>query len=101
MKESVLHNYSVDSHPKMNRLWAAVILGSLTAFGPLSVDMYLPGLPDLAAGFNTQASSAQFTLTSFLIGMAVGQLVVGPMSDSRGRKGPLMAGLVIFAISSL
>ncbi|GIN89962.1 Bcr/CflA family drug resistance efflux transporter [Siminovitchia terrae] len=101
MKGSVLHNYSVASQPKMNRIWAAVILGSLTAFGPLSVDMYLPGLPDLAAGFNTQASSAQLTLTSFLIGMAVGQLVVGPMSDARGRKGPLVVGLVIFAISSL
>lgn len=101
MKGSALHSYSATSQPKMNRLWAAVILGSLTAFGPLSVDMYLPGLPDLAAGFQAQASSAQLTLTAFLIGMAAGQLVVGPMSDAKGRKGPLLAGLVIFAISSL
>ncbi len=101
MKGSALHHYSVVSHPKMNRLWAAVILGSLTAFGPLSVDMYLPGLPDLAAGFQTNASSAQLTLTAFLLGMAAGQLIVGPLSDARGRKKPLVAGLVVFTIVSL
>lgn len=101
MKGSALYKHSVVQHPKFNRIWAAVILGSLTAFGPLSVDMYLPALPELADGFQASTSLSQLSLTAFLIGMAAGQLVVGPLSDARGRKKPLIVGLSIFAISSL
>lgn len=101
MKGSVLHKYSAVTRPKINRIWAALILGSLTAFGPLAVDMYLPALPELATDFQAQASLAQLSLTAFLIGMAAGQLVVGPLSDAQGRKKPLLAGLAIFAIASL
>ncbi|VEF48583.1 Bcr/CflA subfamily drug resistance transporter [Bacillus freudenreichii] len=101
MKGSALHKYSAVTYPKINRLWAALILGSLTAFGPLAVDMYLPALPKLAIDFRAQTSLAQLSLTAFLIGMAVGQLIMGPLSDARGRKKPLMAGLAIFAIASL
>ncbi|NUR59180.1 MAG: multidrug effflux MFS transporter [Catenulispora sp.] len=78
-----------------------LILGALSMFGPLSLDMYLPALPDLAHSFHTPQSNVQLTLTSCLIGLAVGQLVAGPMSDAWGRKKPLVIGLGAYAITSL
>ncbi|WP_245797931.1 multidrug effflux MFS transporter [Domibacillus mangrovi] len=79
----------------------ALLLGSLSAFGPLSIDMYLPSLPILANDLQTTASMAQLSLTAFLIGLAAGQLVMGPLSDVQGRRKPLLAGLVVFAIASM
>ncbi|KZR57146.1 multidrug effflux MFS transporter [Pseudobacillus badius] len=84
-----------------NRLWMIVLLGSLSAFGPLSVDMYLPALPILANDLHASASVAQLSLTAFLIGLAAGQIVAGPLSDANGRRKPLMAGLVIFTAASV
>ena len=84
-----------------NRLRTAIILGSLSAFGPLSIDMYLPALPILAKDLHTSASLAQFSLTACLLGLALGQLVSGSQSDIRGRRIPLLIGLVCFAFSSL
>ncbi|KZN98571.1 multidrug effflux MFS transporter [Pseudobacillus badius] len=84
-----------------NRLWMIVLLGSLSAFGPLSVDMYLPALPILANDLHASASVAQLSLTAFLIGLAAGQVVAGPLSDANGRRKPLMAGLVIFTAASV
>jgi DHA1 family bicyclomycin/chloramphenicol resistance-like MFS transporter len=78
-----------------------LILGSLSAFGPLSLDMYLPGLPALARDLATGAAQAQLTLTGCMVGLAVGQLVVGSISDSRGRRLPLLLGLVAYAVTSL
>lgn len=80
---------------------SALILGSLSAFGPLCLDMYLPALPNLANELNTSASMAQLSLTACLLGLALGQLVAGPLSDVRGRKTPLIVALIIYAISSL
>lgn len=79
----------------------AIILGSLSAFGPLSLDMYLPALPKLAEDLNTTASVAQLTLTACLLGLALGQLVAGPLSDVLGRRKPLIFSLIMYAISSL
>lgn len=79
----------------------AIILGSLSAFGPLSLDMYLPALPKLAEDLNTTASVAQLTLTACLLGLALGQLVAGPLSDVLGRRKPLIFSLILYAISSL
>lgn len=84
-----------------NRLWMVLLLGSLAAFGPLSIDMYLPALPILANDLNASASISQLSLTAFLIGLAAGQIVAGPLSDTKGRRGPLMAGLSIFAAASI
>ncbi|NUR30482.1 MAG: multidrug effflux MFS transporter [Catenulispora sp.] len=70
-------------------------------FGPLSLDMYLPALPDLAHSFHTSASNVQLTLTACMIGLAVGQLVAGPMSDAWGRKKPLVIGLIAYAVTSV
>lgn len=84
-----------------NRLFMALLLGSLSAFGPLSIDMYLPSLPILANDFGTTVSIAQLSLTACLLGLALGQLIMGPLSDIYGRRKPLMIGLVIFTIASV
>lgn len=86
---------------RKKRLQFALILGSLSAFGPLSVDMYLPALPKLSESLGSTASLTQLSLTAFLLGLALGQLVAGPLSDIKGRKGPLIVSLVIYSIASL
>jgi DHA1 family bicyclomycin/chloramphenicol resistance-like MFS transporter len=77
-----------------------VILGALAAFGPLSTDAYLPGLPQLTRDFGAPAWAAQLTLTASMLGIAFGQLIAGPSSDSLGRRRPLLAGLVGYAVAS-
>lgn len=77
-----------------------VALGALTAFGPLSLDMYLPGLPELARDLGTSAATAQLTLTACMVGLAAGQLLAGPLSDARGRRRPLLIGLALYALVS-
>ncbi|MFD1705724.1 multidrug effflux MFS transporter [Siminovitchia sediminis] len=101
MKNVAYPQHSMDPAPKIHRMRAAVLLGSLTAFGPLSIDMYLPALPELASGYGASASLSQLSITSFLIGMAAGQIIMGPMSDTLGRKKPLLAGLIVFSVSSI
>lgn len=86
---------------RSKRLWIAVVLGSLAAFAPLSIDMYLPALPILADYFHTSPSFIQLTLTFFLLGLSLGQLFAGPISDIRGRRKPLLIGLIIYAVVSL
>ena len=71
-----------------------LVLGSLTALGPLTIDMYLPALPNLTADLATTESAAQATITGMLVGLGVGQLVIGPISDAVGRRRPLIAGVV-------
>jgi MFS transporter, DHA1 family, multidrug resistance protein len=77
-----------------------VTLGALSAFGPLSIDMYLPGLPALTHELHSSASAGQLTLTACLLGLAAGQLVVGPLSDSSGRRGPLLVALAGYVVAS-
>src|SRR6478609_2565076 len=84
-----------------NRILFILILGSLSAFGPLSIDMYLPALPTLAKELHTSASLAQVSLTACLLGLAFGQVVMGPFSDIRGRKKPLVAALITYAVASV
>ncbi|WP_310551024.1 multidrug effflux MFS transporter [Paenibacillus glufosinatiresistens] len=86
---------------KRRRLQLAVVLGALSTIGPLSIDMYLPALPDLAAGFHASASSAQLSLSCFLVGLAAGQLVSGPLSDVYGRRRPLLIGMMLYTLASL
>jgi DHA1 family bicyclomycin/chloramphenicol resistance-like MFS transporter len=73
----------------------------LSTFGPISLDLYLPALPQLAAELEASTSAAQLTITACLIGLAVGQVIAGPLSDRYGRKRPLMVGLVAYALASL
>jgi DHA1 family bicyclomycin/chloramphenicol resistance-like MFS transporter len=78
-----------------------LILGGLSAFGPLSMDMYLPGLPALTRDLGASASTGQLTLTGCMLGIAAGQLFIGPLSDSLGRRAPLLAGLTGYVAASL
>ena len=78
-----------------------IILGALGALAPLSIDMYLPALPALGREFGAGASQIQLTLSAFLFGLALGQMVAGPLSDSLGRRRPLLIGLMAYAAASL
>jgi DHA1 family bicyclomycin/chloramphenicol resistance-like MFS transporter len=77
-----------------------LILGALSAFGPLSMDMYLPGLPSLSRDLGASASAGQLTLTGCMLGIAAGQLFTGPLSDSLGRRRPLLIGLIGYVAAS-
>jgi len=83
------------------RIKLAMILGSLATIGPLSIDMYLPAFPNIAGELQTSASLVQLSLTFFVLGISLGQLVVGPLSDLQGRRKPLLIGLTIYAAASL
>ncbi|WP_017571880.1 multidrug effflux MFS transporter [Nocardiopsis halotolerans] len=83
------------------RLGLALLLGMLAVLGPLNIDMYLPAFPDIAADLDASASRVQLSLTTCLVGLAVGQVVVGPISDARGRRGPLIVSLLLFVLASL
>src|SRR5687767_8142287 len=78
-----------------------MILGALTAMGPLAIDMYLPALPAIADDLNTSAASVQVSLAVYFIGIAVGQAFYGPLSDRWGRKPVLYFGLAVFVASSV
>ena len=84
-----------------SKLFLVLLLGVLSAFGPFVVDLYLPSLPQLASFFETNASMTQLTLTTAMIGLALGQLLLGPLSDKFGRKIPLIISLVIYIISTI
>ena len=77
------------------------LLSALIAFAPMSIDMYLPGLPAIAAEFGEPTTAAQFTLASFFIGLALGQAIHGPLADRYGRKPPLYAGLALYVLASI
>lgn len=95
----------MDTHaqaaPKPSRARMIVVLGLLVALGPLTIDMYLPALPRIADELSVSSSVAQLTLTGTLAGLALGQLIVGPLSDSLGRRRPLMAGIVLHMVASV
>ncbi len=81
--------------------WMVPLLGYLVAFGPLSVDMYLPSLPAIASDLGSSQATIQYTITSFLFGMAIGMLFFGPLSDLMGRKKLLLIGTASYVISSI
>ena len=86
---------------KGTQLWLTVFLGLMTAMAPLATDMYLPALPTVQLDMGISASLAQMTLTMTMLGMALGQIFAGPVSDRYGRKWPLAAGMVIFTLSTV
>ncbi|UYQ61796.1 Bcr/CflA family multidrug efflux MFS transporter [Streptomyces peucetius] len=81
-------------------LVVTLVLGGLTALPPLSMDMYLPALPAVTDSLHAPAATVQLTLTACLAGMALGQLVVGPMSDKWGRRRPLLAGMLVYVVAT-
>jgi DHA1 family bicyclomycin/chloramphenicol resistance-like MFS transporter len=78
-----------------------VVLGALMAIGPLTIDTYLPALPQLSAEMGATDSQAQFTITGLLLGLGLGQLIIGPLSDAFGRRRPLLIGLAAHGMMSL
>ena len=78
-----------------------IVLGSLIAIGPLTVDTYLPALPAIGADLAASDSAVQLTLTGMLLGLALGQLVVGPLSDVLGRRRPLVTALAAYIATSI
>jgi DHA1 family bicyclomycin/chloramphenicol resistance-like MFS transporter len=87
------------TRPALVRL--TIILGTLSAFGPLSIDMYLPGLPGIGRTFGVETAVAQQSLSAFFIGLALGQAFYGPIADRVGRRLPLLFGCILYAIASL
>lgn len=83
------------------RLYHVLMLGGLTAFGPLATDLYLPALPAVSQELQAPMALTQLTLTLCILGLALGQLVVGPLSDARGRRWPLLIGLTLFTALSV
>jgi DHA1 family bicyclomycin/chloramphenicol resistance-like MFS transporter len=78
-----------------------VLLGTLQAFAPLSIDMYLPAMPQMEQVFHVSAADVQITMVTFLVGFALGQSLYGPITDRFGRKPPLYASLALFIVSSI
>jgi DHA1 family bicyclomycin/chloramphenicol resistance-like MFS transporter len=91
----------MDADLKKRKFYLILILGFLTAIGPLSIDMYLPAFPDIAKSLNTSVARVTLSLSSFFIGISVGQLLYGPLLERFGRKQPLYAGLCIYLLASV
>lgn len=91
----------MNKNPGIKNIYLILILGLLTAIGPFSIDMYLPAFPDIAKGLNTSVAKVMLSLSSFFIGISVGQLVYGPLLERYGRKKPLYIGLVIYLLASV
>jgi DHA1 family bicyclomycin/chloramphenicol resistance-like MFS transporter len=87
--------------PRMGVARMALVLGAFVAIGPLTIDMYLPALPTITRQLETTSAAVQLTLTGTLVGLALGQLVLGPLSDALGRKRPLLAGTALHVLASL
>ena len=84
-----------------NRTRLILLLGLLSAIGPFSIDMYLPGFPIIAASLHTTPEMVSYSLSSYFIGICAGQMLLGPLLDRYGRKRPLYGGLIIYILSSI
>lgn len=92
---------SITEMTKAKYIKLILILGSLTALGPFSIDMYLPGFAGIAKDLNTSVANVSMTLSSYFIGISAGQLLYGPLLDRFGRKQPLFVGLLVYILASL
>jgi len=89
-----------DAIPTSRRVVYIILLGALTALGPFTIDLYLPAFPALEADFQTTAAAIQLTLTGTMVGFALGQLIVGPLSDKLGRRVPLLCVTALHVLAS-
>ena len=91
-----------ERHPAVRRgLSLVLVLGSLTALAPLTIDLYLPALPLVSRDLQDSPATTQLTLTAFMAGLALGQLVIGPLSDVLGRRRPLLTGVIGYVLASI
>jgi DHA1 family bicyclomycin/chloramphenicol resistance-like MFS transporter len=90
-----------DAISARRRVLYIILLGALTALGPFTIDLYLPAFPELETDFDTSAAMIQLTLTGTMIGFAIGQLIVGPLSDKVGRRVPLIVVTALHVLSSI
>lgn len=95
-----IEQHEFQTTARARRFFLVLVLGCLTAIAPLSIDMYLPALPSLSVSLHASTSVTQLSLTACLIGLAVGQLVAGPISDARGRRMPLLVGVAVYTVAS-
>ena len=91
----------MNNNATKRKFYIILILGMLTAIGPFSIDMYLPAFPDIARGLHTSIAKVMLSLSSFFIGISVGQLIYGPLLERFGRKNPLYFGLGIYLLASV
>ena len=91
----------MNSTKKQSQFYLILILGLMSAIGPLSIDMYLPAFPSIAKALNTSVAKVTLSLSSFFVGISIGQLLYGPLLERFGRKIPLYFGLSLYAISSV
>src|SRR5437868_109300 len=84
-----------------NKFLLILILGLLSAIGPFSIDMYLPGFPAIAADLHTTVAKISLSLSSFFIGISAGQMLYGPLLDRFGRKKPLYIGISVYFVASI
>ncbi|GAN54857.1 multidrug effflux MFS transporter [Tanticharoenia sakaeratensis] len=94
------HPRSAPSGPQIKG-WLPLLLGFLTAVGPVSTDIYLPAFPDLERSFHSGTGSASMTLSAWMIGLALGQITMGPLSDRYGRRIPMLLGMVGYTVGSV
>lgn len=96
-----MNTIAVNDSRSISRSFLILILGTLTAFGPMSIDMYLPAFVQIAAEFNAPVSMVKLTLGVYILGISCGQLIYGPLSDKLGRKHLLIFGMSLFALSAI
>lgn len=92
---------SLDPRNELSKFHLILTLGALAALGPLSIDMYLPAFPAIAEDLHTSSGPLGATLATFFVGLCVGQLIYGPISDKVGRRSPLLFGLTLYTIASI
>jgi DHA1 family bicyclomycin/chloramphenicol resistance-like MFS transporter len=97
----VTDQFSGEPLTSRRRLVLVLVLGLLSALGPLTIDMYLPALPTITGELHASAASVQLTLTGTLVGLALGQLLIGPLSDAYGRRLPLLIGIGVHVLASV
>src|SRR3954466_9901519 len=93
--------WTLNTHSVKKRIQLAILLGSLGLLGPFTIDTYLPSFPTIVKDFDTTASLVQISLTSCLLGLGLGQLIIGPLSDVKGRRQPLLIFISLYLLASI
>ncbi len=101
VSDITLPSVSSTSSPARAGFGLILLLGLISAMGPLAIDMYLPTMPQIARSLHTDMASVQRTLSSYFAGLAIGQIIYGTLSDRFGRKRPMLFGLGVFALASV